>query len=86
VDSFWRLHELTYDGYTANSGGIRDALAREHHDCIAETVTRMHINLETFFLDQLGNESVLSEIADPQESQEVLKDLRQVLSDLRRLA
>lgn len=86
MDSFSRIGELICGGHTTNSGDTRDGLAREHHDCVAQTVTRMHINLESFFLDQLDNQSVLSEIADLQESQEVLTDLRQVLSDLRRLA
>jgi signal transduction histidine kinase len=83
VDSFWRLRDLTCGGYRANSDDTWHVLARAQHDCIAQTVTRMLVNLENFELARFGTQSVLAEIADMQESREVLKDLRQVVSNLR---
>jgi two-component system sensor histidine kinase UhpB len=79
-----RVGDLTH-GYEATSvDDLRSMLARELHDGIAQTLTTMLINLENFRMEQLGNQSVLREIAELQEStREVLLNLRLILYDLR---
>jgi signal transduction histidine kinase len=77
---------LADGGDTAGSDDLRRALARELHDGVAQTLTTILINLENFKLDQLelGNQSCLCQIAELQEStREALRNLRQVLYDLR---
>ncbi len=79
-----RVGELTYDSDTTSTDDLRRLLARELHDRVAQTLTTMLINLENFRIEQLGNQSVLGEIAELQEStREVLMNLRHVLYDLR---
>ena len=79
-----RVGELTYDSDTTSTDDLRRLLARELHDRVAQTLTTMLINLENFKMEQLGNQSVLREIAELQEStREALVNLRHVLYDLR---
>ncbi len=71
-------------GAATSPDELRRLLARELHDRVAQTLTTMLIDLESFKLGQLGNQSALQEIAELQEStRDVLKNLRQVLIDLR---
>jgi two-component system, NarL family, sensor histidine kinase UhpB len=73
-----------YGGEGTSSGEIRRVLARELHDRVAQTLTGMLIELENFKIEQSGNQSVLREVAELQEStRDVLNNLRHVLYDLR---
>jgi signal transduction histidine kinase len=84
VSSALRVGVLTDGGDSSSSADVRRALARELHDRVAQTLTAMLIDLENFKMDQLGNQSVLREIAALQEStRDALKNLRGVLYDLR---
>jgi signal transduction histidine kinase len=84
VSSPLRVGELTHSGDTTSSDDLGRELARELHDRVAQTLTTMLINLENFKMEQLGNQRVLREIAELQESpREVLMNLRDVLYDLR---
>lgn len=70
--------------HTASSDEIRRMLARELHDCVAQTLTTMLIELENFKVEQTGRQSVLRQLGELQEStRDVLTSLRGVLYDLR---
>ena len=63
---------------------LRQLLARELHDRVAQTLTSMLIDLENFKVEQVGRESVLRQMGTLQEStREVLNNLRELLYDLR---
>lgn len=63
---------------------IRRLLARELHDCVAQTLTTMLIELENFKVEQVGRQSVLRQLGELQDStRDVLSNLRHVLYDLR---
>jgi signal transduction histidine kinase len=79
-----RVGELTHGDDATSVDHLRSVLARELHDGIAQTLTTMLINLENFRMEQLGNQSVLREIAELQESpRKVLLNFRLILCDLR---
>jgi signal transduction histidine kinase len=63
---------------------IRQQLARELHDQVAQTLTTMLVELEEFKDQQAGRQSVLREVDVLQGStREVLQNIRQLLYDLR---
>ncbi len=63
---------------------VRQRLARELHDAVAQTLTLMVVEMETFKLDQAGQPDVAERVDSLQEGvREVLHNLRQVVSDLR---
>jgi len=63
---------------------IRQLIARELHDRVAQTLTSMLIDLENFKVEQVGRQSVLRQMDDLQNStREVLNNLRQLLYELR---
>jgi signal transduction histidine kinase len=63
---------------------VRRQLARELHDSVAQTLTVMLVDMENFKLDQVGRSSVQMTVDQLQGStREVLRNLRQVLYDLR---
>jgi signal transduction histidine kinase len=64
--------------------GIRRQLARELHDGLAQTLTGLIIELETFKAEQAGRNSVIEYAGRFQErAREVLGSVRQLLLDLR---
>lgn len=63
---------------------IRQMLARELHDRVAQTLTTMLIELENFKLEQTGRQSALRQLNELQGStRDVLSNLREVLYELR---
>jgi two-component system sensor histidine kinase UhpB len=63
---------------------IKQHVARELHDRVAQTLTGMLIELETFKVQQFGRESVLREATELQDStRQVLQSIREMLYDLR---
>jgi signal transduction histidine kinase len=63
---------------------VRQWLARELHDSVAQTLTSMVIELERFKTEQTGRRSVLDEVDRLQAStREVLANLRQAMATLR---
>jgi two-component system sensor histidine kinase UhpB len=63
---------------------IKQHVARELHDRVAQTLTGMLIELETFKVEQFGRESVLREATELQDStRQVLQSIREMLYDLR---
>ena len=63
---------------------IRRTLARELHDRVAQTLTTMLVEMETFKIEQTGRQSALRQLDELQVStREVLSNLRMVLYDLR---
>lgn len=63
---------------------LRQLLARELHDRVAQTLTSMLIDLENFKVEQAGRESVLRQMGTLQDStREVLNNLRELLYELR---
>ena len=63
---------------------LRQLIARELHDRVAQTLTSMLIDLENFKAEQVGRKSVLRQIDDLQGStRQVLNSLRQLLHELR---
>ncbi|MGH7904508.1 MAG: sensor histidine kinase [Candidatus Dormibacteraceae bacterium] len=63
---------------------VRRELARDLHDQVAQTLTSMLMELESFKRDQVGRLSVIREVAVLESStREVLHNVRQLLSDLR---
>jgi signal transduction histidine kinase len=63
---------------------IRQALARELHDSVAQTLSLMLVDLELFKVEQGGSDGVLRMLSALQEStRSVLDDIRRVLYDLR---
>jgi signal transduction histidine kinase len=69
---------------TADPDAIRRELARELHDRVAQTLTTMLIEMETFKTEQTGRQSVLRQLDELQVStRDVLNNLRIVLYGLR---
>jgi signal transduction histidine kinase len=63
---------------------LRQLIARELHDRVAQTLTSMLIDLENFKAEQVGRKSVLRQMDDLQGStRQVLNSLRQLLYELR---
>jgi len=63
---------------------IKQHVARELHDRVAQTLTGMLIELESFKVQQFGRESVLREATELQDStRQVLQSIREMLYDLR---
>jgi two-component system sensor histidine kinase UhpB len=63
---------------------VKQRLARELHDSVAQILTLMVVDMENFKLDQAGQHQVVERVDSLQEStREVLHNLRQVLYDLR---
>jgi signal transduction histidine kinase len=63
---------------------IKQYVARELHDRVAQTLTGMLIELETFKVEQFGRESVQREANELQDStRQVLQSIREMLYDLR---
>ena len=63
---------------------IKQHVARELHDRVAQTLTGMLIELETFKSEQFGRASVIREATDLQDStRQVLQSIREMLYDLR---
>jgi len=63
---------------------IKQHVARELHDRVAQTLTGMLIELETFKVEQFGRASVLREATELQDStRQVLQSIREMLYDLR---
>jgi signal transduction histidine kinase len=63
---------------------LRRLLARELHDRVAQTLTTMLIDLETFKAEQVGREGVLRQMGTLQDSTRgVLNSLRELLYELR---
>lgn len=63
---------------------VKQRLARELHDSVAQILTLMVVDMEHFKLDQAGQDRVVERVDSLQEStREVLHNLRQVLYDLR---
>jgi signal transduction histidine kinase len=63
---------------------MRQALARELHDRVGQTLTTMLVELENFKADQAGRESVLRKVDVFEDStRDVLNSLRAVLYELR---
>jgi signal transduction histidine kinase len=63
---------------------IKQHVARELHDRVAQTLTGMLIELETFKVEQFGRASVLKEATELQDStRQVLQSIREMLYDLR---
>ncbi|HEV2034862.1 MAG TPA: sensor histidine kinase [Candidatus Dormibacteraeota bacterium] len=63
---------------------LRQLIARELHDRVAQTLTSMLIDLENFKTEQVGRKSVLRQMDDLQGStRQVLNSLRQLLHELR---
>ena len=79
-----RVADSKYGGAPSGISDLRRVLARELHDRVAQTLTTMLISLENFKMGQLGNQNVLREIAELQDStRDALMNLRLVLYDLR---
>src|ERR1700694_4772633 len=63
---------------------VKQYVARELHDRVAQTLTGMLIELETFKVQQFGRESVLREASELQDStRQVLQSIREMLYDRR---
>lgn len=63
---------------------IKQHVARELHDRVAQTLTGMLMELETFKSQQFGRASVLQEATELQDStRQVLQSIREMLYDLR---
>jgi signal transduction histidine kinase len=63
---------------------IKQHVARELHDKVAQTLTGMLIELETFKVQQFGRASVIQEATELQDStRQVLQSIREMLYDLR---
>ena len=63
---------------------VKQYVARELHDRVAQTLTGMLIELESFKVQQFGRESVLREATELQDStRQVLQSIREMLYDLR---
>jgi len=63
---------------------VRRAIARDLHDRVAQTLTTMLIELENYKTEHDGNQAVLRQLGDLQDStRDVLKNLRHILYDLR---
>jgi two-component system sensor histidine kinase UhpB len=63
---------------------VKRRLARELHDSVARSLTMMVVDIEHFKLEVAGEHGVVSRMEQLQEStREVLRNLRQVLYDLR---
>ena len=66
------------------SAQVRRAIARELHDSVAQTLTTMLIELENYKTEHDGNQAVLRQLGDLQDStRDVLNNLRHILYDLR---
>ncbi len=75
-----RLHDLTRRAESQ----VKQQLARELHDSVAQILTLMVVDMENFKLDQADQHHVVEKVDSLQEStREVLHNLRQVLYDLR---
>ncbi len=63
---------------------VKQQLARELHDSVAQILTLMVVDMEHFKLDQAGQEQVVQRVDSLQEStREVLRNIREVLYELR---
>ncbi|HZU19572.1 MAG TPA: sensor histidine kinase [Candidatus Dormibacteraeota bacterium] len=63
---------------------VKRRLARELHDSVAQILTQMVVDMESFKLDQSGQHQVVERVGHLQEStREVLANLRQLLYELR---
>jgi signal transduction histidine kinase len=66
------------------SAQVRRAIARDLHDSVAQTLTTMLIELENYKTEHDGNQAVLRQLGDLQDStRDVLNNLRHILYDLR---
>jgi signal transduction histidine kinase len=63
---------------------LKQGLARELHDSVAQTLTTMLIAMEHFKVEQVGRRSVIEQVnALQQDTRAVLTNIRQLLHDLR---
>jgi signal transduction histidine kinase len=63
---------------------MRNVLARELHDSVAQTLSTMLLDLEAFRVEQHGRAGVLQQVAQLEEStRHALADLRELLVELR---
>jgi two-component system sensor histidine kinase UhpB len=63
---------------------VRQELARELHDRVAQTLTTMLVTMEEFKAREFGREHVIDEVSSYQEAtREVLSNLREILYGLR---
>lgn len=63
---------------------VRNALARELHDRVAQALTSILVDLEVFKREQAGQDTILTRVDSVQGSmREVLSSLRDLLNDLR---
>jgi signal transduction histidine kinase len=63
---------------------VKQLLARERHDSVAQILTLMVVDMENFKLDQAGQDHVVRRVDSLQEStREVLRNIREVLYELR---
>ena len=63
---------------------VKQQLARELHDSVAQILTLMVVDMENFKLDQAGQDHVVQRVDSLQEStREVLRNIREVLYELR---
>lgn len=78
-----RAH-LQADLKAAAEAEVKQHLARELHDRVAQTLTTMVVEMENFKVEQFGRQSVITGLNDLQDStREVLNSLRRLLYDLR---
>src|SRR5258708_14183778 len=69
---------------TAVERDVRQLVARELHDRVAQTLTGMLVDVENFKAEQVGWDEVLTQLDTIQSStRQVLNSLRQLLHDLR---
>jgi signal transduction histidine kinase len=68
----------------ANAMHVRQALARDLHDRVTQTLTTMLIEMENFKALEFARERVLNEVSSYQEStREALSNIREILYELR---
>jgi signal transduction histidine kinase len=71
-------------GVASDRQNIKNELARELHDQLAQNMTALLVQTQVFIRDQQGHQEVLDELAYVQTSvREMLNNLRQILCDLR---
>lgn len=75
---------LPDEGAPSDAVQIKNALARELHDQVAQNLTALLMQTQVFAREQQGRRDVLDELAYVQTSvREVLNNVRQMLGDLR---
>jgi signal transduction histidine kinase len=68
----------------ASATQVRQELARELHDRVAQTLTTMIVEMENFKAGDFARDTVIQEVTSYQEAtREVLSNIREILYDLR---